>query len=241
MADFSSVLSGAGGAIKDTLIYVVYGFVVLGIILAIYYHQQNKKIYKFKVRLFKRRENGKRTEANYKAGYIKNAHGISQFVVKLGRMPWQKKVIHYLPDSNYMDEEDRVYYEAFDPDNWVQMKRVFMEKRTPLVEVELLNEYQGYPAGFQGQMLLPIAQELVENGIAIFINPEKVAEVLSHDVYYEPIPADRKAIVVAELIRVKNALGADNWKNTAVWVGGAVLIVIMTIISYYFISNKGLT
>jgi len=115
---------GVLGVLKGVL-YMIPVFILIGIIIA---HFRNKAVYKYKVRIFKVRENGKVKELNCKGGYIGRRNSAPFFRIKLGKWWWQYRDLNTTPNPAFMDEEDRVYFKQIDVDTYVQLKRKFIKE-----------------------------------------------------------------------------------------------------------------
>lgn len=118
-------LSGVGGSLKGVgyiLLWVIPIIIVLLIAIVLI---NNKRIYKYKVRIFRIRENGKVKESNFKGAYIGRKNSAHFFRIKTGKFPWNCIELTTTPKVEYMDEEDRVYYKQIDVDSYLQVKRRF--------------------------------------------------------------------------------------------------------------------
>ena len=126
--------SGVGGSLKSagTVFLIALPFILLGIWFLI--QLRNKKIYKYKARIFRVREGGRFKEGNFKAGYIRRLNSAPYFRIKTG---WLKGIdLITTPNSEYIDEEDRVYYKQIDVDTYIQMKRRFEKGTVIMTPVE---------------------------------------------------------------------------------------------------------
>jgi len=122
---FTDIYTGMLGGISGSVVYLLYALPVILIIIFVITSARNKSIYKFKVRVFRERENGKVKESNYKGGYIGRKNSAPFFRVKRGRWWWQFIDFIETPKIQYMDEEDRIYYKQIDVNTFVQMRRDF--------------------------------------------------------------------------------------------------------------------
>jgi len=126
MADVTSVILGAWNFVRDKWIWVFY-FALAGIAIwvigTIIY---NKHIFRYPVRIFKIRENGKVLEDNRKGGYIGRKNSAPFFRIKLGRWWWQYVDLTSTPNPAFMDEQNRVYYNQIDVKTYVQLRRDFI-------------------------------------------------------------------------------------------------------------------
>jgi len=128
MPDFNSIAGGMfgwakgmGSTLFTTLKYFLYVSPLLVIIIVLFVRTRNKNIYRYKVRVFKTRENNKVKEVNYVGGYINRVNSAPFFKVKTGR--WSSFDLSETPKLEYMDEEDRVYYKQIDVNTFIQMRR----------------------------------------------------------------------------------------------------------------------
>lgn len=117
---FSGMGSGIFAGLKIFLFYIFPIISVLIIALVIY---RNKKIFMYKVRLYKIRENGKVKEVNFKAGYIGRKNSAPYFRIKTGPWWWQHIDLITTPVPRSMDLDNRLYYLQTDVRTYVQLKR----------------------------------------------------------------------------------------------------------------------
>ena len=123
MAILDSVLNATGGimgGIKILLFYIL-PVIAVGVIIFIYY--QNKAIYKFKIRFYRIREDGKFKESNHKAGYIGRRNSTPFFRIKIGKMWWQRIDLITTPKVSSADLDDRFYYLQKDVGTFIQLDR----------------------------------------------------------------------------------------------------------------------
>ena len=125
-----------GGTFINTLYYLIWlvPIIIFAFIAIIYI--RNKKVYKYKVRIFRVRENGKVKEANFKGGYIGRKNSAPFFRIKTGKFPWNVIELNETPKVEYIDEEDRVYYKQIDINTFIQIKRKFEEGKLIMTPVE---------------------------------------------------------------------------------------------------------
>ena len=136
MAELFGFLGGWGGGIADSLMLLVYALPIILIAVFIMASVRGKMIYKYPVRIFKVRENGKVIELNRKGGYIGRRNSAPFFRIKTGRWWWQQVDLNKTPNPKYLDEQDRVYYKQIDVDTYVQMRRTFPNPH-PKNEIQL--------------------------------------------------------------------------------------------------------
>jgi len=123
MVSLGSVFGGMGGWIGTSIRWLLYIIPAIIIVFLIGYWIRQRIIFKYKVRIFRTRENGKVKEVNCKAGYIGRKNSAPFFRIKLGRWWWQIVDLIETPKVEYMDEDDRVYYKQIDVSTYVQLKR----------------------------------------------------------------------------------------------------------------------
>ena len=128
--------SGAGGTLMTTLKILVILSPFLLIFAFVIIRIKNKLLYKYKVRIFKVRENGKVKELNTVGGYIGRKNSAPFFRIKIGRFWWQIKDLTTTPNPKYMDEDDRFYYFQNDIDTYIQVRRDFNPKGVEYSPVE---------------------------------------------------------------------------------------------------------
>lgn len=133
---WTDALTGWAGGLQNTLKWILYLLPVILIIVWIGGVIRNRMIYKFKVRVFRERENGKVLESNYKGGYIGRKNLSPFFRVKRGKWWWQYVDFIETPKIQYMDEDDRLYYKQIDVNTFVQMKRIIEGDRIKFTPVE---------------------------------------------------------------------------------------------------------
>jgi len=136
MADILGVFSGFGGNLLNILKWLLYLSPVIIFIIYLITHFRKKLVYKYKVRVFRERENGKVKESNYIGGYINRKNNAPFFRIKTGRWWWQYLDLTETPKPQYMDEDDRVYYKQIDVNSFIQMARNFEGNRLKFTPVE---------------------------------------------------------------------------------------------------------
>ncbi|MBA7490700.1 hypothetical protein ES702_01241 [subsurface metagenome] len=120
----TGIFSGATGGIASGLkVFLMYICPILLVGIIAFAQYRNKSIYRYKVRMFRIRENGKVKESNFKAGYIGRKNSAPFFRIKTGKWWWQQIDLTTTPTVKYMDEEDRVYYLQVDVNTFVQLRR----------------------------------------------------------------------------------------------------------------------
>lgn len=136
MVSFGGLFSwfGGVGGFQQAGLYVLafLPVIVAGFVLVIV--SRNKKIYRYKARIYKVREGNTYKELNFKAGYIRRKNSAPYFRIKTG---WFKGIdLITTPKPQYIDEEDRVYYKQIDVDTYVQMSRRMLNGKVVLTPVE---------------------------------------------------------------------------------------------------------
>lgn len=205
-----------------------------GIIFFIYKRRKDK-LYCYNVRVFKRRQDSKRPEMNYKGGYLSDKHGIPFFRVRTGFWWWEHKDLYELPDARYMDEDNRVCYELVSPGVWVQVAKTFIPVQEKMQEIMFLRDYAIYKAGTTAYIREEHVNLLLKDQIAKLTGQEKIVD--GNDITYKPISNSDKKLIVTELHEAFNSLNQRDWKTTAAWIGGAVLIFGISILGYGFMSG----
>jgi len=132
LSSFTGIFGGIAGSLK----YILYALPFIIIVVFIVLHYRNKGIYKYKVRIFKERENGKVKEHNYVGGYIGRLNSAPFFRVKTGSWWWQYMDFIETPKIQYMDEDDRIYYKQIDINTFIQMRREFGKSGIMFTPVE---------------------------------------------------------------------------------------------------------
>jgi hypothetical protein len=122
------------GGFKD-LMPLMVAIVPIILLLALFLITlRNKKIYKYKARIYRVREGGRHKELNFKAGYINRQNSAPYFRIKTG---WFKGInLITTPNPKYIDEEDRVYYQQLDVNTFVQMRRQMKKGSFTVTPVE---------------------------------------------------------------------------------------------------------
>jgi hypothetical protein len=133
---FLDAYSGIWGSIGTTFKYVLYLLPVPIVIIIVAAWIRHRIIFKYKVRVFRVRENGKVLESNYVGGYIGRKNLAPFFRVKTGRWWWQYIDFIETPKIEYMDEEDRLYYKQIDVGTFVQLKRNIVGDKLLFTPVE---------------------------------------------------------------------------------------------------------
>jgi len=136
MAEFWDAYSGIWGSIGTTFKYILYFLPIPVIILIVAMWIRHRMVFKYKVRVFRERENNKVKESNYVGGYIGRKNLAPFFRVKTGRWWWQYVDFIETPKIQYMDEDDRLYYKQIDVGTFIQMKRELKGDRLNFTPVE---------------------------------------------------------------------------------------------------------
>lgn len=243
-------LGNIKGGMMDIAVYIIWGIVLLAIGLVIYMKYQDNKIYKNPVRLLRQRQNGMTKESNYYGGYI-TKNGITHFEVKVGR--FKKKKIDRLPLSEFMDEDDRVYYYQISPDApWIQVKKEFQVE-----QVLVKNENYIEPTEEEKENIIKNFIEeakldedyknktdeelniLARNYLQDKMEAERNVLVDITKVKYTPFPSDQKQSAMLDIANLRNTLGVDVNKQFLYFVAGVIGLVVLGIIVFYIAVNKG--
>jgi len=133
MGALDSMISGAKDWVSGSAISIAYWtialLIIFGFFVCLIIFIRNKYIFKYPVRIFRIRENGKVIESNYVGGYIGRKNSAPFFRIKAGFFPWQVIDLTTTPNPKYLDEQNRVYYKQIDVDTYIQMKRTFVEDK----------------------------------------------------------------------------------------------------------------
>jgi len=125
-----------GSTFINTLYYLIWLVPIIVIAISVIIWVRNKKLYRYNVRIFRVRENGRYKEANFKGGYIGRKNSAPFFRIKTGKFPWNVIELNETPKVEYIDEEDRVYYKQIDINTFIQIKRKFEEGKLIMTPVE---------------------------------------------------------------------------------------------------------
>lgn len=218
--------------------YILYGLLFTLIAVMIFKHLRNKEIFKYKVRVFRRREGKQPKEIDCKGGFIKGSDGIQKFRIKLNKLkPWLKVDLDKIPDARYMDEQDRIYYYQLDPTTFIQAKRIFNEKPSDTVVLKFIKPYLAYNTGDIIETQVESAIEYIQRGLC-----EQVGDIRTNfglDAYYEPIATDTKRVVVMGLSNAREALKIDLFKLQAMTIGALIVIAVTFLVAYYLLNARG--
>lgn len=255
--DVSDPLAGLGLSFKglqsgamDIAYYVIWGIIILAVGFYIYKKYQDKKIYIYPVRINRQRNNGQVKEFNTVGGYIKKGN-TTFFSVKMSR--FNKKLLDKLPLSEFMDEDNRVYYWQVSPEApLIQVKRDFAIEEVlvpndkyvePTQEevdnamalaFETVNKDEKYKDYSQDDKI-KLARAYVEEEMKAMRN--KLIDI-SHTIY-KPVPTDLKQQVMLDIKNYQNTLGVDVNKQFAYFVIGVIALVIIGVVVFYIAVNKG--
>lgn len=125
MVDIIGQFSGVGAGFITGLKSLIYIIPIFLIAIALIMFFRNRALYRYPVRIFRIRDNGKHREVNYIGAFIKRQGLTSYFKIKTGRLWWQYMDLSTTPEVKYMDEEDRVYYQQSDVGTLQQVRRYF--------------------------------------------------------------------------------------------------------------------
>lgn len=236
-----SVLSDVNLNLTGALSYVPYlmwGIGITLVLVLVYRMYKNKQIFVFPVRIYQRRENGKVREKNAVGGFMLDKDKVPFFRIKLSRFkPWMKVDLRHLPDAHMMDEENRVYYNQIDPWTYIQVKRTFSTRNIAKIPIKLIKEYQGHKIGSVFEIEQENAQKFVNAGYAEYIGDVREEESID-GLFFEPVPNDIKAITVSDIQKVKDTLTRDTTKQMALIVGGIIILALIFVIGFYFMTQQ---
>lgn len=212
------------------------------LIVAIYLWWNNKRIFTFPVVVFRRRGD-KRKIRRCKGGYIVKDK-LRTFRFKWGRnilnnfisMKRSRKDLDYLPDTNLMDEEGTIYFDQYDPDTYVQVRKFHMKKPTRLRKIKFLQPYGNFSPGEEIKQYEHIVSPLVENEIAEYSDSDNKEYFDTEEIHFEPVPRDTKALAVQSIKGVADALGKDAFKTTLM-IGGLIVLGVTLIVTIFVLSS----
>ena len=237
-----------------------YGFwiavvlVIAGVLIFVGLQIRNKMIFTYNHITTRLRNNQKIRTIRNKAGFIKKK-GLTYFRLKTGRMPWQYHDLVEHPNLAEVDGDNTVYYTQLGTDIFIQSSKRLIPQieysdymRDDQGELIQMRDEKNNPVFMRdrkGELIYEIVEKQVEDGK---IELEKVPVPV-----YIPIPKDykmveeikpitniKKAYASAVIADANRAIETDNnWKMALPWVGGIIAIIIITILSYYFLfENK---
>lgn len=226
-------LSAWAGAIKY-LLYFLGGGLLL-VIIGFWY--RNKRIFIFPVGVYRRRGNERKIRV-CKGGYI-NKNKMRTFRIKWGRInaPWNRKDLDFLPDTNHMDSEGRIYFDQLDPDTYIQTRKFHLKRPTRIRRIKLLENYGELKVGAEITQYEHLIEHLVNSGTAEYSDlptEEEYKEV--EEIYFEPVPRDTKALAVQEIKNVNQALGRDSLKTTLI-IGGLMVLGVVLIVTIFILKG----
>jgi hypothetical protein len=246
MFDLNAIRSG----FADMGYYLLWGLLGLGVAIFGWLKYQDKKIYIYPTRIFRRRNNGIVKEQNTFGGYIKK-NGITFYSVKMGK--FKKKMLDKLPLSDLMDEDNRVYYWQLSPDApLIQVRRdftiesilapndKFVEPTNAQIEkltAECLKEIKDNVdyKDLSDEEKLHLAKGLISESI----EKERNLQIDITVPTYTPVPSDLKQQAMAEINNYRTMLNIDVNKQMAYFVGGLIILGIVAVVLFYIAMNKG--
>ncbi len=244
--NFGNIQSG----MMDIAYYVIWAVVLGAVGLFSWFAYQNKKIYIYPTRIFRRRANSSVKELNKKGGYVIKK-GMTYFVIKMSR--WKTKTLERIPDSGLMDEEDRIYFYQLSPESpLIQCKRSFNIESISVKDESFVEPTKSEIEELVSRKILELKQnedykeESDENLFFIasdIINEEidekrnKLIDITS--VYYTPIPTDQKRQALSDIQRLRETLGVDVNKQFLYFIAGVIAIIILGAVVFYIAVNKG--
>jgi len=222
MADFWGTFSGMGGQLMGMLYYALYVIPIVGAAALVIMGLRNRKLYRYNVRIYRIRENGKVKENNFKGGYIGRKNSAPFFRIKTGKMWWQHIDLTTTPIVKYMDEEDRVYYLQIDVDSFVQMERKIENLKEGIFD-EIRNLVKKKGETDRDKILVQIKRE---------INLKDITTK------FTPIESDIKYGAILSVQRIKDVLRTEaTWKRVLPYVG-LILVFLLAVICYAMMMDK---
>jgi hypothetical protein len=187
-------------------------------------------------------------------GFIKNRAGFSFFRILFEPMkkPWLKKDLNRAPDLSYMDANDRVYFEQTSPEDFVQIsvhhKPRIVEKSIGELTIEELKNRFGSAIFQRASDEQEIKFEhdgrdykVCKNvNIDIEGNPlrDTYELILVHDLYYEPVSAEKKTLAINMGRDISDALGQkESWIGKIAPYALAVIMIITWLIGFAMIKG----
>jgi hypothetical protein len=243
-------LGGIQAQAYDIAYYIIWGVIILGIVLFLYFKYQDKKIFIYPTRIFRRRSNGLIKEFNTFGGYLLK-NGVTEFTIKMGR--FKKKGLQRLPNSELMDEEDRVYFYQISP----EAPLIQCRREIKIEKVEIFDDKYIEPSEVERQKILDRYllelksieenKELKDDELKLValqrleqeIQEEKYKKIDVTSAYYTPVPTDQKLQAYHDIRTLSNTLGVDVNKQFAYFVIGVIAIVIIGVVIFYIAINKG--
>lgn len=243
-------LSGIGGDIYSYVPYLIWGVLLAVVAYFGYNKYRDKKIFVHPVRIFRQRNNGMVRETNTFGGYI-TEKGIIKFIIKMGM--FKKKEADKIPLSEYMDEDNRIYYWQISPESpLIQVKRDFVVQKILIPNTEFKEptelEKQNLIKSFLENVnveeeykdlseedKLVIAKNLAEQEIEYRKNiPLDITSPT-----YTPVPTNLKQQALYDINSYKNTLGIDVNKQFAYFVIGVIALLILGAVIFYIAVNQG--
>lgn len=243
-------VEGLRAGAMEMAVWIFWGVIILGFLAFAYMKYMDKKVYKYPVRIFRRRNNGLVRETNTFGGYVKNAK-LTYFMIKMGK--FKKKKLNKIPLSELMDEDNRIYFWQVSPDApLIQTKRSFVIEKVmaqnenykePTLEEydKLINEKiielkkEEYYKETDEDEVKKIARQIINEKIENERN-----ELIDVTIpTYTPIPSDIQQQAMMDIANYRNTLGVDVNKQFAYFIMGVIAIIILGIIIFYIAMNKG--
>jgi len=231
---------GLSGQISDVVTYVLWGILFLVVAGVIFKKYRDKKIFKYPVRILRKRQNGKTKEINTIGGYIVNKHKVTEFIIKTGK--FKTKKMSFLPDADLMDEDDRVYYYQIDPETYIQtyktlnFKKIFVPNKKFIPPTE---EEKEILIKLSLEENKELSRDEAKEKVNKFIESSKGTYEEIGYLEYQPIRTDIRTSTINEIKAVTNTLGVDVNKQFAYFVAGVIALVALGAIVFYIATNKG--
>lgn len=219
-----------GGAL---LISIMLVMMIIAFGFAIFIFIRNKIVYKYPV-VISERLGSTRKIKNGKGGWIRKK-GIRRFKIKQGWI--LRKVLDINPDTSLMDAEGRLHFDRLDPDTFIQKQVIHLARPTKLRKLQLLKPYMDMPINTIFMQFQHIAEPLVNDGIASYLDSAETKEEEVEDTILEPIPNDTKESAIMEIRDLENVLKRDTIKRAMI-IGGIVMFAMFAVIGLYMLFGN---
>ncbi len=243
-------LGNIQSGLYDIAYYIIWAVVLLAVGVFAWFYYQNKKIYIYPVRIFRRRQNGGVKELNKKGGYV-TKKGMVYFVIKMKR--FKSKTLDRIPDSGLMDEEDRLYFYQLSPESpLIQCKRTFNIEPIEMINTDFVEPSEEELNKMIEKRMLELRQieenkEKTDESLFLIacndideeLNIKRKEIIDMTNVYYTPIPTDQKRQALLDIQKFRETLGVDVNKQFLYFIAGVIALVILGAVIFYISVNKG--
>lgn len=217
---------------------LLWFLIIVGIILFGFIIIRNKLIFKFPIVIYARRGMGRKIRTG-KGGYIRKK-GLLHFKIKWGKlsMPWMKKTLDFLPDTNLMDADGRLHFDQLDPETYVQKRVVHVFKDTRKRKVKFLKAYYPFSEGDEAIFYENIINPIVQEGTAVYLDTgddAKVNEIVEEQ--WEPVGVDQKRLAIQEIRMADMTLKTNKLKGMLIG-AGVITVIILIIFGILFFTSK---